>query len=183
MDNFQKIGLGFSEGLAAPLIEVVLAIFISMMFTVTTTIQEVSKTLPGHGTVEELDVLIPKAFETGVQKVFINHPHFIINAPFDAVKRWVEMGAVVEINAVMFEGVSPASAGGQGLPLEIALEYINHLPVDKIVIDTDLGQKGGTMPVEGMYRFLSMLIQAGVSYDKIEYMTKITPAKLLGLEI
>ncbi|MGL5437207.1 MAG: DUF6282 family protein [Lachnospiraceae bacterium] len=137
----------------------------------------------GHGTVDEIDVLIPKAFEAGIQKVFINHPHFIVNAPFAAVKRWVEMGAYVEINAVMFEGVSPAEAGGQGLPLEIALEYINNLPTERLVIDTDLGQRGGTRPVEGMYRFLTMLIEAGVSYEKIELMTKITPAGLIGLGV
>ena len=136
----------------------------------------------GHGTVTEIDKLVPKAFECGVKKVFINHPHFIVNAPYEIVKKWVEMGAYVEINAVMFEGISPASAGGQGLPLERALEYINNLPCEQLVIDTDLGQKGGTMPVEGMYRFICMLLEAGVPYEKIEMMTKITPAKLLELD-
>lgn len=136
----------------------------------------------GHGTVDEIDVLITRAFECGVKKVFVNHPHFIVNAPFETVEKWVKMGAYVEINSVMFEGVSPASAGGQGLPLSTALEYIEKLPLDKIVIDTDLGQKGGTRPVEGMYRFITMLMDAGVSYEKIEMMTKITPAKLLDLD-
>lgn len=136
----------------------------------------------GHGTVDEIDVLIEKAFECGVKKVFVNHPHFIVNAPFDVVKKWVEMGVYVEINAVMFEGVSPAAAGGQGLPLETALEYIEKLPIEKLVIDTDLGQKGGTRPVEGMYRFVTMLMDAGVPYEKIEMMTKVTPAKLLELD-
>ena len=87
------------------------------------------------------------------------------------------MGAYVEINAVMFDGVSPAAAGGQGLPLALALEYIDHLPCDRLVIDTDLGQKGGIMPVEGMHRFIRMLMDAGVSYEKIEMMTKITPSQ------
>lgn len=136
----------------------------------------------GHGTVGEIDKLVPFAFEKGVKKVFINHPHFIVNAPFETVRKWAEMGAYVEINAVMFDGVSPAAAGGQGLPLALALEYIDHLPCDRLVIDTDLGQKGGTMPVEGMHRFIRMLMDAGVSYEKIEMMTKITPAKLLELE-
>lgn len=136
----------------------------------------------GHGTVGEIDKLVPFAFEKGVKKVFINHPHFIVNAPFETVRKWAEMGAYVEINAVMFDGVSPAAAGGQGLPLALALEYIDHLPCDRLVIDTDLGQKGGIMPVEGMHRFIRMLMDAGVSYEKIEMMTKITPAKLLELE-
>ncbi|NLB90823.1 MAG: hypothetical protein GX786_06360 [Clostridiales bacterium] len=136
----------------------------------------------GHGTVDEIDELIPQAFEAGVKKVFVNHPHFIVNAPFHVVEKWVALGAFVEINAVMFEGVTPSSAGGQGLPLSTALEYIEKLPTEKLIIDTDLGQKGGTKPVEGMYRFITMLMDAGVSYEKIEMMTKITPAKLLDLE-
>lgn len=136
----------------------------------------------GHGTVNEIDVLITKAIETGVKKVFVNHPHFIVNAPFKKVKKWIDLGAYVEINAVMFEGISPAAAGGQGLPLETALKYIEKLPVEQLVIDTDLGQKGGTMPIDGMYRFLTMLMEAGVPYKKIEMMTKVTPAKLLELD-
>ena len=136
----------------------------------------------GHGTVTEVDALITRAFQVGVKKILVNHPHFIINAPFDVVKKWSEMGAFIEINAVMFEGVSPASAGGQGLPLSTALEYIENLSVSQLVIDTDLGQRGGTLPVEGMYRFLTMLMDAGVSYDAIEMMTKKTPAMLMGLE-
>ncbi|MCF0238337.1 MAG: hypothetical protein HUK24_07030, partial [Sphaerochaetaceae bacterium] len=136
----------------------------------------------GHGTVTEIDKLIPAAFEAGVKKVFINHPHFIVNAPFEAVNKWVNMGAYVEINAVMFDGVSPAIAGGQGLPLSVALEYIEKLPTDHIVIDTDLGQKNGTHPVEGMYRFLTMLLEAGVPYEKIEMMAKVNPAKLMEMD-
>lgn len=136
----------------------------------------------GHGTTQEIDALLKKAKEVGIKKVLINHPHFIVDAPFEQVKKWTENGAYIEINAVMFDGVSPAEAGGQGLSLEKALEYIEKLPTDRLIIDTDLGQKGGTLPVEGMYRFISMLLAAGVSYDKIEMMTKITPAKLLGLD-
>ena len=34
----------------------------------------------GHGTPEEIDVLLETAFELGVKKILVNHPHFSVNA-------------------------------------------------------------------------------------------------------
>lgn len=52
MNPIQKACLGFSEGLAVPLIEIVLSIFMSSMITVMITVQNVGKTLPSPVTVE-----------------------------------------------------------------------------------------------------------------------------------
>lgn len=134
----------------------------------------------GHGSPEELDKLIPKAFELGVKKILINHPHLIMNASLEDVIRWADMGAYVEINGAAFETVT-GSVKGPNVPLAVIDNYLKNIALDKLVIDSDSGQKGSITPVQAMHNFFEILLDRGVSVKQIETMAKETPAYLLGL--
>ncbi|MEA5084813.1 MAG: DUF6282 family protein [Lachnospiraceae bacterium] len=133
----------------------------------------------GHGTAREVDVVITKAVELGVKKIVVNHPHFLVNATYDQMKKWSEMGAYIELNAAVFSSIAVSGKCGDGVIGKI-LEYV---PVEKIVLDSDLGQMVNVSPVEGMYQFICKLVnEFGVTEEQIDLMGKTTPAMLLGLE-
>jgi hypothetical protein len=50
------------------------------------------------------------------------------------------------------------------------------------IISSDMGMALGMMPVEGLRAFISALIKEGVTAAEIDLMTKVNPAKLLGLD-
>ncbi|MPN17020.1 hypothetical protein SDC9_164369 [bioreactor metagenome] len=112
--------------------------------------------------------------------MYLNHPYFIINALIEDVIRWTEMGAYVELNAALFKGVT-GSEKGPNVPFEVALEYIEKIPTDRIVIASDSGQKGSILPDEAIYHFLCMLLEKGIARSRIERMAKITPAELINI--
>ena len=134
----------------------------------------------GHASVKELDRLIPKAFELGISRLIINHPYFIVNASIDDVVRWANMGAYVELNGALFEGVT-GSIKSPNIPMDLAIAYIEKIPIDRIIIASDSGQKGSILPDEVMFRFMCLLMDRGVSRSNIDMMTKITPAKLISI--
>ena len=134
----------------------------------------------GHGTAREVDTVIRKAVELGVEKIVVNHPHFLVDATYEQMKEWAELGAYIELNAAVFKSIAVSGQCGDEMIGKI-LEYV---PKDKIVIDSDLGQRVNVSPVEGMYQFVCKLMnEFGVTEEEINLMGKTIPAKLLGLEI
>lgn len=133
----------------------------------------------GHGTAREVDVVITKAVELGVKKIVVNHPHFLVNATYDQMKKWSEMGAYIELNAAVFSSIAVSGKCGD----EVIGKILEYVPVEKIVLDSDLGQMVNVSPVEGMYQFICKLVnEFGVTEEQIDLMGKTTPAMLLGLE-
>lgn len=129
----------------------------------------------GHGSAREIDVLIHEASKAGVQKVYVNHPHFLIGASMEQIAKWAKLGAYIEINA----GVFPPFLD---VPFDVIARIFENVPMEQIVIDSDLGQKNNGSPVEGLYNFIQVLMKdLKVTEEQINLMTKKTPAKLLGL--
>ena len=57
------------------------------------------------------------------------------------------------------------------------------VPLTQMILDSDMGQKGNGSPVEGMYRFIQLLMNKfGLSEEDIDLIAKKNPAKLMGLE-
>lgn len=131
----------------------------------------------GHSSAWEIDALVPAAFKAGVKKVFVNHPFFLIGASFEQIAKWAKMGAYIELNA----GVFPPSKFGY-VPFETAAKILEIVPIEQIVIDSDYGQNDNGSPVEGLYKFIEILMKdLKVTEQQINLMTKKTPAQLLGL--
>lgn len=133
----------------------------------------------GHGTYQEIDALIEGTVKGGVKKIIVNHPFFLIKAPMELIAKWAKLGAYIELNA----GVFPvAKILKTPVPMQVAAEVLANVPIEQIVVDSDLGQKGNGSPVEGLYEYIKLLMkELKVTEQQINLMTKETPAKLLGI--
>lgn len=132
----------------------------------------------GHGTAKEVDALIKEACKCGVKKILVNHPLYMIDATSENIKQWAAMGAYIELNATVFV---PESKFGV-MPIKDAVDVIKEIGAQQIIIDSDYGQKDNGCPVDGMKRFIELLVnEHGIAVGDIETMIKDNPAKLLGL--
>ena len=132
----------------------------------------------GHGTAWEIDHLVEKAFELGVKRVLVNHPQFHIGASYEQMTKWAKMGAYIEMNVCVYHSCSvlgpldDTSIGGM----------LKAVPLENLILDSDMGQKGNGSPVEGMFRFICKLMdEYGLSEEDIDLIAKKNPAKLLGV--
>ena len=133
----------------------------------------------GHGNAREVDAVVRKAVELGVPKICVNHPHFLVNATYEQMKEWSDLGAYIELNAAVFSTIAKSGT----CPDEVAGKILETIPTEKIVLDSDLGQKVNVDPVTGMLQFINLLAdQFGVTEEQINLMGKQTPAMLLGLD-
>lgn len=132
----------------------------------------------GHGSAREVDAVVRKAAELGIPKIVVNHPHFLVNATYEQMREWAELGAYIELNAAVFSTIAKSGT----CPDEMAGKILEYVPAERLVLDSDLGQKMNTGPVEGMLQFINLLAdQFGVTEEQIDLMGKKTPAMLLGL--
>ena len=132
----------------------------------------------GHGKVEEIDAVINKAVELGISKICVNHPHFLVNASYEQMSKWADMGAYIELNAAVFSSIAKSGT----CPDEVIGEILKAVPKNRIIIDSDLGQKVNVDPIEGMYQFICKLVDDfGVTVEEINLMGKETPSMFLGI--
>lgn len=132
-----------------------------------------------HGNEIEVDATVKKAFELGMDRVLVTHPHYQVGATIEDMVRWRDLGAYIEINACVFQDVG--SVVENVTPLAYAKEMIDAVGVDKIVIDTDYGQLANGSPIEGMYNFLVALHDNfGYTAEELSVMTKKNPKELFG---
>lgn len=52
-----------------------------------------------------MDAVVTKAVELGVAKICVNHPHFLVNATYEQMTKWADMGAYIELNAAVFSSI------------------------------------------------------------------------------
>lgn len=132
----------------------------------------------GHGTAWEIDHLVEKAIELGVKRILVNHPQFHIGATYEQMSKWAKMGAYIELNVCVFKSGSKLGV----LEDQVIADMLKAVPLEKIILDSDMGQKGNGSPVEGMYRFIQLLMnQFGLGEAAIDLIAKKNPAALLGV--
>ena len=133
----------------------------------------------GHGSAREVDALVRKAVEVGMKKILVTPPHFHIGATYEQMRQWAALGAYIELNVCVF---SEGSKMGP-LPTTILEEMLREVPHDRMVLDSDMGQKGNGSPVEALYNFMCLMMERfGITEDELEVMAKKNPAILMGLE-
>lgn len=134
----------------------------------------------GHGTVEEINRLIDKAVELGIKKILVNHPFFHIGASLEDMIRWANQGAFIELNAVVFNDVEPAS---HHLPFDIVKELFDKVGCEKLVIDSDMGQAAYISPAEGLEKFAGLIQdKCGATDEQMRIMMHDNPAWLIGIK-
>ena len=132
----------------------------------------------GHGTAWEIDHLVETAVGVGVKRILVNHPQFHIGASYEQMSKWAELGAYIEMNVCVFTSGSKMGT----LDDQVIADMLKAVPLERLILDSDMGQKGNGSPVEGMYRFICLLMaKFGLSAEDIDLIAKKNPAKLLGV--
>lgn len=134
----------------------------------------------GHGTVAEINKLIDRAVELGIKKILVNHPFFNIDADIEDMVRWADQGALIELNAVVFDDVEPAD---HHLPFGIVKEVFSRVGYKRIVIDSDMGQAVYMSPTEGLQKFAELIMEkCGATKEQMRVMMHDNPAWLMGID-
>ena len=129
----------------------------------------------------EINKLIDKAVELGLPKILVNHPFFHIGATVDDMVHWADQGAYIELNAVVFNDVEPAS---HHLPISIAQEVLDRVGYQRIVVDSDMGQSVYKEPVSGLQTFAQVLMEkCGATEEQLRVMMIENPAKLMDISL
>lgn len=132
----------------------------------------------GHGTAWEIDHLVEKALEVGVKRILVNHPQFHIGAAYEQMAKWAGLGAYIEMNVCVFTSGSRLGS----LDDQVIAGMLKAVPLERLILDSDMGQRGNGSPVEGMYRFIRLLMDKfGLSEADINRIAKENPAALLGV--
>jgi hypothetical protein len=132
----------------------------------------------GHLSRTEVDALVHRCAQVGINRVLVTHPHFLVDAKEDDMRSWQSLGAYMEFTAVISLPSSPIYCR----PVEDVADLIKSLDVDKVILSSDLGLKNAGWPIEGMSEFLELLGEAGVADDDLKKMIATNPAKLLDLK-
>ena len=71
--------------------------------------------------------------------------------------------------------------GAAAFPPQAMVEQIEKTGHSCSIISTDFGQISNDPPVEGLRKYMQILLEHGVSYAALEIMVKKNPAFLMGL--
>jgi len=129
----------------------------------------------GHVGADETLVLFERARELGIKRLVVEHPNSNMNWKDEELLRAADLGAVA---ALSYNAYNPAV--GKRDPAE-CVKFVRLLGPERCVLITDGGQAYSPRPFETMRFFSEMLFELGLKLDEIFIMTKITPARLLGL--
>lgn len=132
----------------------------------------------GHLSTQETLKLVPEARRRGVSKILYTHANWALTRIDLSVQRQlIQQGAYLEYAAVSI--ASPLFFEQQ--PKELAA-WIKEFKGEGLVLSSDLGQYSAPPHPEGLRMTIAALLDEGVPYEYLEKMTKVNPARLLGLE-
>ncbi len=131
----------------------------------------------GHLSAAEIAQIVPIAMQRGVKKVLITHPESrLIKMPLDMQKELARQGAFFD--RCFFQ---MSVTGAAALPPEAMVAQIEATGHECSIISTDFGQVANDPPVEGLKKYIQVLLDHGVSHPALEVMLKKNPAFLMGL--
>lgn len=131
----------------------------------------------GHLSVAEIKAVVDAAVATGVRKILVNHPElWLIGMSIEDQRELAARGAVMEM---CIRSVT-APGHGETSPKLIA-ERIKAVGAAHVVMATDFGQVDSPPAPEGMRWYIAQMLECGISPENVELMTKVNPARLVGL--
>ncbi len=131
----------------------------------------------GHLSAAEIAEIVPIAMQRGVKKVLITHPESrLIKMSLEMQKDLARQGAFFD--RCFFQ---MSVTGAAALPPEAMVAQIETTGHECSIISTDFGQVSNDPPVEGLKKYIQVLLQHGVSYPALEVMVKKNPALLMGV--
>lgn len=132
----------------------------------------------GHLSPEESLVVIGKAKELGVEKIVVKHPEWwSVSMPLDIQKLVASYGAYLERCYVTRW---PGKEYEKNFARNVAA--IREVSYESTIISTDGGQVENQMWSDAIAEYLQYMLMAGISQDVLDKMTKVYPARLLGID-
>ena len=135
--------------------------------------------MTGHGSEAEVDAVVREAHRLGVRKIQVNHPYHLVDAGVDKIAEWAALGAYIELNACLIVPESRIFS----IEFDLVRHLLERLPLEQVVLCSDLGQKGNLHPADGLLRLMEMMRGAGLSETEVSMMTRETPAKILDIAL
>jgi hypothetical protein len=132
----------------------------------------------GHLDGESMKAFFKTARDNGVKRLLLHHPDYIVNAAENDIEEMISYGAFVEHELAMYHPEVTAV----GWPIEQLVGWINKIGPERTVINSDLGQKGNPLPVDGYLLIVQQLLDHGIKAADIRQMICRNTAYLLGLE-
>jgi hypothetical protein len=130
----------------------------------------------GHSAPHEALLILREAKRQGVQRMIVTHA---MNTPVSMsvadMQEASHLGALIE-----FVGGSLAGADADARMDRFAAA-IRTIGPEFCILSSDLGQQGNALPPDGFGAFLAALRAKGFSEQDIDRMSKLNPARLLGL--
>lgn len=131
----------------------------------------------GHLSPYEIMHVADAALKLGVKKLVINHPELhIVGLSIEEQRQLIDAGACFE--RVYAQPITP---GNYKVNLEENYEAVRELGYETTIISTDGGQVENPFWTEALLQYLNFMEAKGLETEKIERMSKINPARLLGL--
>jgi hypothetical protein len=131
----------------------------------------------GHVSPDEVLMLLREGRRQGVQHMVVTHamnPPVLMDVPRmqDATKQ----GALIEFVAGSL--TTPDAAAR----VDRYVAAIRAIGPEFCILSSDLGQKANALPADGFAAFLSAMRARGISEQDVDRMSKLNPARLLGLQ-
>jgi hypothetical protein len=131
----------------------------------------------GHVSAEEGLMLLREGRRLGVAHMVVTHA---MNAPIlmnvAQMQEATKQGAFIEFAGGAVGGATAAAR------IDKYADAIRMIGPDFCILSSDLGQKGNALPPEGFAAFVLELRARGFSDQDLDRMSKVNPARLLGLK-
>ena len=132
-----------------------------------------------HISTGEVMTLFGAAKEAGVTKMMVTHAMAPWpNMTVDQMQAVASLGALIELVALFNLPTAPLSATRSPAEYAAAIQAVG---AQHFVLSTDLGQAVNPIHPLGFKTFLMELMQAGITSEEIEVMTRANPARMLDL--
>jgi hypothetical protein len=129
----------------------------------------------GHSSPAESLMIIKAAKAAGVNRIYVQHPIMPrVGMSIEQQKEAAKLGALLEY--VLGEAM------GNAKEFDHWVEGIKAVGPENVLIGSDLGQWGRALPTDGYKLTIPRMRKAGLTEAQIDRMTKINPARFIGLE-
>lgn len=131
----------------------------------------------GHNSSQDALLLIREAQKQAVANMVVTHAmQEPINMTVPQMLEAAQMGAYLEF---VYNGVTPKS---KQFTMADFAKAIREVGVDHCILSSDMGQPNNPLHPDALELFFSGLHKEGLSKAEIDQMSKVNPARLLGLQ-
>lgn len=132
----------------------------------------------GHISSDEIRCVVDNARNIGIQKIVITHPEYwVVNMSLESQKELVSDYGVILERCFM----QPLKNGQWISNAAYNLEAIRQIGSKNTILSTDCGNPATPPWEKAMHQYLQFMVDQNVSMEELHKMTKLTPARLLGL--